>query len=120
MRYARCVERRAPRYTVWLPVRIEELEEGVAVSHNASGRGMLLVTATTLQVGSQVSIVVQLPPEGTAEKKVTGHVVRVEPNSEDPDGIWPHRVAVEFDEPVAELEKALAGLAEAGIANLQR
>lgn len=120
MRYASAVERRAPRYTVWLPVRIEELDEGLAVSHNASGRGMLLVTATTLAVGSQVSIVVQLPPEGTAEKKVTGHVVRVEQNRDDPEGIWPHRVAVEFDEPVAELETALAGLAEAGIANLQR
>lgn len=120
MRYARVVERRSQRYTVWLPVRVEELEEGMAVSHNVSGRGMLLVTATTLEIGSSVSIVVQFPTEGTPDKKVTGRVVRVEPNEDDPDGIWPHRVAVEFDEPVAELEKALAQLAEAGIANLQR
>jgi len=114
------VERRSPRYTVWLPVRIADLEEGMAVSHNVSGRGILLVTATTLDVGAQVSIVVQFPPEGSSERKVTGRVVRVEPNKDDPEGIWPHRLAVEFDEAVPELEKALASLAEAGIANLQR
>ncbi len=114
------VERRSPRYTVWLPVRIEELEEGMAISHNASGRGMLLVTATTLEVGAQVHIVVQLPPEGSEERKVSGRVVRVEKNKDDPEGIWPHRVAVEFEEPVADLEKALASLAVDGIARLQK
>lgn len=90
------------------------------MSHNVSGRGMLLVTATTLEVGAHVGIVVQFPTEGTPEKKLSGRVVRVEPNGDDPEGLWPHRMAVEFDEPVAELEKALASLAEAGIANIQR
>lgn len=92
----------------------------MAISHNASGRGMLLVTATTLQVGAQVHIVVQLPPEGSEERKVSGRVVRVDKNKDDPEGIWPHRVAVEFEEPVPDLEKALASLAVDGIARLQR
>lgn len=64
----------------------------MAISHNASGLGMLLVTATTLEVGAQVNIVVQLPPEGSEEKKVSGRVVRVEKNLDDPEGI-PGRIA---------------------------
>lgn len=101
-------------------MRVEELEEGMAVSHNVSGRGMLLVTATTLEVGAPVHIVVQFPPEGEQERTVTGRVVRVERNKDDPEGIWPHRIAVQFDEPVADIEKALASLAETGIAKVQR
>ena len=33
-----------------------------------------------------------------------GRVVRVEDNPEDPHGLWPHRLAVEFDQPEPELE----------------
>jgi hypothetical protein len=120
MRYSGGVERRSQRYTVWLPIRIEELEEGMAVSHNASGRGILLVTAANLEVGSTVKIVVQFPPDGPPEKRLTGRVVRVEQNREDPGGLWPHRVALAFDEPVDDLEHALATLAQAGIANVQK
>jgi len=114
------VERRAQRYMVWLPVRIEELPEGMAVTHNASGLGLLLVTASALDVGAPVSISIQVPPDGQSEKQVQGRVVRVEPNDEDPDGMWPHRLAVEFDHPVPELEEVLQNLAGAGIAKIQR
>jgi hypothetical protein len=92
----------------------------MAVSHNASGRGMLLVTAQKLDVGSPVAIVVQFPPESETEKRIEGRVVRVEPNTDDPDSLWPHRLAVEFDYAVPELEQALATLATAGIAKIQR
>lgn len=119
-RYHAFVERRAQRYTVWLPVRIAELEEGHAVSHNVSDRGMLLVSATKLDVGATVTIVVQIPPEGTVEKRVQGRVVRVEANRDDPNGMWPHRMAVEFDHPVPEIEAALHALAQAGLAKAQR
>lgn len=114
------MERRAQRYTVWLPVRIADLEEGVAISHNVSGRGMLLVTAATLEVGATVRVVVRIPPDGGKETEIHGHVVRVEPNKDDPDGIWPHQMAVEFDQPVAEVEDALRSLAASGMARLQR
>jgi hypothetical protein len=114
------MERRAQRYTVWLPVRIEEHEDGMAVSHNASGRGMLIVTASQLEVGSSVTIVVQIPPEGSAEARVHGKVVRVEANDDDPDGMWPNRIAIEFDGSVPEIEKALQSLVEAGLAYAQR
>ena len=114
------VERRDPRYTVWLPVRIAELPEGMAVTHNASGHGLLLVTASALDVGAPVSITIEVPPEGSAHKDVHGRVVRVEPNVEDPDGMWPHRLAVEFDDAVPELDEVLRKLVAAGIAKIQR
>ena len=119
-RYHSRVERRAQRYTVWLPVRVAELAEGMAVSHNASSRGILLVTAQTLDVGSLVTIRVGLPPDGSEERQVQGRVVRVEDNSDDPDGLWPHRLAIEFDDVVPELDAVFRSLAEQGLAQIQR
>ena len=113
------VQRHSSRFTVWLPVRVKELPEGMAITHNASGGGLLMVTATTIDVGSPVSITISVPPEGSPEKSVHGRVVRVEPNSEDPDGMWPHKMAVEFDHPVPELDEVLRNLAGAGIAKIQ-
>jgi hypothetical protein len=114
------VTRRTSRYEVWLPVKVGELADGMAISHNVSGRGMLLVTARTLEVGASVQVVVSLPPDGETEKHLHGRVVRVEENTDDPHGLWPHRLAVEFDEPVADLEQALAELSSAGVARIQR
>lgn len=119
-RYHYPVERRAPRYTVWLPVRVAELAEGMAVSHNASSRGMLLVTADKVDVGSPVTISVGLPPDGSEQREVLGRVVRVEENTDDPDGIWPHRLAIEFDDVVAELDAVFRALAAQGLAKIQR
>jgi hypothetical protein len=116
----RSVERRSPRFMVWLPVRVDELAEGMAVSHDASDRGMLLVTASRLDVGAPVTIVVAVPPEGGEEREVHGRVVRVEDNAEDPDGMWPHRLAVEFDERVPDVERALARLESKGFAQRKR
>jgi hypothetical protein len=102
------VERRsADRYRVWLPVAIPALREGLAVTHDASKRGMLVVTASTLDVGAPVRLSFKMPPDDPNEHELTGRVVRVEPNSADPDGLWPHRLAVEFDHPVPELESLL-------------
>jgi hypothetical protein len=105
------------RYEVWLPVRVGG---GMAVSHNVSGAGMLMVSASMLDVGAAVNVVVSLPPDGADEKRLTGRVVRVERNADDPDGLYPHRLAVEFDDPVPDLEQALAELSTGGDARIQR
>jgi hypothetical protein len=112
--------RRTQRFVVWLPVRVEELAEGMAVSHNVSGQGILMVTASVLDVGSPVTITFAMPPDGAAERTAHGRVVRVEPNREDPDGLWRHRLAVEFDEPVPELEAVLGELTTRGIARVSK
>jgi len=98
------MERRSDeRYALWLPVRVEALKEGMAVSHNISRRGLLMVTASTVEVGALISVTFRIPPDAPEERTVVGHVIRVERNEADPMGLWPHRMAVRFDEPVPEL-----------------
>jgi hypothetical protein len=113
MRYLReDVERRSHRrHQVWLPAQVDELKEGVAVTHDASPSGVKMVAASTLEVGATVSITFWIPPGGEQERHLTGRVVRVERNQADPLGMWPHRIAVEFDELDEELEPILRELA---------
>ncbi len=104
------MERRTEhRFQVWLPVKVDSLKEGIAVTHNASQGGVLMVTASTLAPGSEVHITLRTPDTQEVHE-LAGHVVRVEANTDDPHGLWPHRLAIEFDHPVPELEWALAGL----------
>src|SRR5512134_3460842 len=91
------------RYEVWLPVKVDALREGIAVTHDASGRGVLMLTASTLDPGASVEIALKMPGE-PEPRRVTGRVVRVEENPADPHGLWPHRMAIEFDEPQPDLE----------------
>lgn len=101
------------RYEVWLPVKVDSLKEGIAVTHNASQGGMLMVTASKLDPGSEVHITLR-KPDSQEVHELAGRVVRVEENSDDPHGLWPHRMAVEFDKPVPELEWLLVGLKSPG------
>ncbi len=118
--YTRGVERRAPRYTLWLPVQVQELSEGMAVGHDASALGLSMVTASRLEIGAPVTLTLRIPPESENERTVRGHVVRVERNDDDPDSIWPHRIAVEFEEADAEVGRALVSLEEQGLAKKRR
>ena len=91
------------RFQVWIPVKVDALREGIAVTHDASSRGVLMLTASTLDPGAPIEVSLKLPDQAVP-KRVTGRVVRVENNEADPHGLWPHRMAIEFDEVVPELE----------------
>ncbi len=91
------------RYEVWLPVKVDALREGIAITHDASSTGALMLTASTIDEGAEIEVAIKLP-EKDVPKRVTGRVVRVEPNPDDPHGLWPHRMAIVFDEPMPELE----------------
>jgi hypothetical protein len=102
------VDRRShTRYRIWLPAQVDELKEGMAITHNASPTGVLMVAASTLDVGSSATITIQIPTSTPQERRHTGKVVRVERNAADPYGMWPYRIAVEFDTPDAEFETLL-------------
>lgn len=94
------------RYEMWIPVKVDQLKEGLAITHDASPRGALILTASTLEPGSKVEVSLKLP-DNAVPRRVTGRVVRVEANEADPNGLWPHRMAVEFDEEVTDLEWVL-------------
>ena len=108
-------DRRAhPRYRLWLPARIEgdDQPSRLAIGHDVSQTGSLLVTRQQLAMGQQVRIFVRIPPDGEDEVAVRARVVRVEPNDADPEGLWPTRVAVEFDQPYPEIETLLRSHSE--------
>ena len=56
---------------------------------------VLMLTASTLDPGASVEVALKLPDE-PVPRRVTGRVVRIEQNQEDPHGLWPHRMAIEF------------------------
>lgn len=85
----------------------------MAVNHNISAGGMLIAVSMQLDEGAEVSLSFRVPPDDV-EHTLVGKVVRIEDNAADPEGMWPYRVAVAFDnvEPslVPALEKAARAL----------
>ena len=66
------------------------------MNHNIGAGGMLMVLGSELAVGEAVTVTFRLPP-GQVEHQLHGTVLRIEPNTEDPEGSWPMRVAVQFE-----------------------
>jgi hypothetical protein len=97
------------RFRLWLPARIEGAGEDsqLAVGHDLSRGGALLVTSAELPVGEEVTLVVTIPPEEGSELTFRANVTRCEPNAEDPSSLWPFQVALQFVEEVPELETLL-------------
>jgi hypothetical protein len=82
----------------------------MAMTHNIGAGGMLMVLGTELTVGEQVRVTFRLPP-GDVERVLLGTVARIEPNAEDPEGSWPMRVAVMFENVDPELAPMLEEVA---------
>jgi hypothetical protein len=104
-------ERRSTeRYRVWFPMRVSRgEEEGLAITFDASERGLLIGSAIQVDRGDVLSVSFRNPTNYAEDGRVVqGTVVRVETNEDDPHGMWPRRVAVEFDEPVPDLEMVIA------------
>ena len=97
------------RYRAWLPAQIggESAEMQLAVGHDLSQGGALLVTRSALEVGSSITLEVQVPPNEGPVHQITGTVLRSAPNEADPDGLWPFQIAVAFVQAMPELEEAL-------------
>lgn len=100
------------RFKIWFPVQVRTDESGtIAMTHNVAAGGMLLASPATLNPGDRVKVTFVVPPNGT-EYSLDGKVVRAEPNPEDPEGTWPNRIALEFDDVVEELEPLLQAAQE--------
>jgi hypothetical protein len=78
----------------------------MAMNHNIGAGGMLMVLGSELRVGEPVRVTFRIPP-GDEERRLQGTVLRIENNSEDPEGAWPLRVAVAFDDVAPELAPML-------------
>lgn len=105
--------REKERFTVWFPMKVEGPAgpESVAVSRNVSTKGLLMAAASGLDVGKSITVTFRLAGHDS-ERTVQGKIIRAEQNADDPDGLWPYRVAVQFDEEQLELEPVLRTLAD--------
>ena len=81
----------------------------------------MLVTAEELQVGDEVRLTVRIPPDEGKQIELSARVLRCSPNEQDPQGLWPFQVALEFEKEVPQLEalirehsEMVEGLAETG------
>ncbi len=70
-------------------------------------------TAVTLEEGKVAKVTFQLTPD-SKERAIEGRIVRICVNDRDPDGLWPRLIAVEFEDPEAELKPLLDELAQKG------
>lgn len=104
--------RESARRGFWLPVSVEGIAGGVAVSHDASDNGLLLVCPSRPEVGARLRVTFHLPPDGPNEISVPARVVRVSKNDEDPDGLWPYKAGLVFEEVVPELRAFLKSLGD--------
>jgi len=102
--------RAAKRHALWIPVQMEAQGDVqmLAVSRNISMSGVLVIVGASLEVGERVELTLQVP--GEDDRKLGGEIVRMQVNEEDPDGLWRHKLAVAFDEDVADLEPAFERL----------
>lgn len=108
----RVEQRERERSRVWLPMRVRwDGGDALAVSYDASDKGVMMLTTRAIGVGQRVRVTFEVP--GSEALTGTGLVVRVGPNDDDPDGLWPHRVAVALDEAMEAFERELLRLAEA-------
>lgn len=104
--------RKLTRYQVWFPVQLATSAGGAfAITHNVGAGGLLLASPAQLEPGERVKVSFAIPPKGDSYE-LEGSVVRLEANPEDPEGAWPNRIAVQFDDVQAELEPLLQQIAE--------
>lgn len=104
--------RERERFRVWFPVQIVAGQHArIAMAHNSSGSGMLAAVSSALKVGEHVVLRFQLP-NSAQPHELSGRVLRLEPNAEDPQGAWPQRVAIAFDAVSPELEPYLNDAAQ--------
>lgn len=103
------------RHLAWFPIRVEgdDVEEGMAIAKNVSRGGLLLASPQKLVIGAPVKLALHLDPERGEPREVQGTIVRMETNDEDPDGMFPHRIGVEFDDPDPELLGEILAMAYA-------
>jgi PilZ domain len=91
------------RYSLWFPVQVEAGGEvKLAMNQNIGAGGMLVALCAELKIDEPVSITFRLPTGGE-DRTARGRIVRIEPNTEDPDGEWPFKVGIAFDEVAPDL-----------------
>jgi hypothetical protein len=100
------------RYRIWVAVEVatDGQPRRPAVTYDASDKGLLLLAPFELEVGASVQVSMHLAPGEPGEHLASGRVVRSGANEDDPEGLWPFRLAVAFDSEMPEIEGHLVVL----------
>jgi hypothetical protein len=84
-----------------------------AMMHDLSKSGASLVVSTLLKVDDRISLTLYVKGDPDSPSQVTpARVVRVEPLPPEARGLWTHRIAVQFDEPLEGFDDEIKALAE--------
>ncbi len=68
----------------------------------------MLLTRADVAVGVELVLTITVPDHEV--HRARGRVVRVGRNDDDPEGLWPHRIAVSLDAPIPDFEAEVAPL----------
>jgi hypothetical protein len=106
--------RLAVRHFACFPAHIERPggEKSNAMIHDLSVGGALLVMRAQLVVGDSVSLQLYVTgdPADSRSRATQARVVRIEPLDAEARGLWTHKVAVQFDEPLTDFEPEIKAL----------
>jgi hypothetical protein len=95
--------RRFERFNVWLPLHIDsdKKKARVGVTRNMSASGLMFGTRSRYAVGQNLDLTFRVDLRAP-ERLLRARIVRLD--GTDDGGMFPRRVAVEFTEPLPELE----------------
>ncbi len=102
------------RHFVCFPAHVDAQPGGkrVAMIHDLSVTGAMLVVRADLAVGDLVSLDLHVTGDASSRSRVThARVVRIEPLAHEDRVLWSHRVAVQFEQPIADFETEIRELA---------
>jgi hypothetical protein len=102
------------RHFACFPADLERPERGkrVAMIHDLSITGALLVVRAELAVGDDVSLQLYVTGDPDSRSRAThARVVRIEPLAPTERALWSHRVGVQFDSPLTDFEPEIEALA---------
>lgn len=77
-------------------------KDRIAMSRNASSRGVLLGSPSRFEVGEKLVMTFRIMPAGKMYAGVVGKVVRVDESANAEDPMWRHVMAIEFEQPLAD------------------
>ncbi|HEY8089576.1 MAG TPA: PilZ domain-containing protein [Polyangiaceae bacterium] len=84
-----------------------------AMMHDLSTSGASLVVSTLLAVDDRISLKLYVTGDPDSPSRVTpARVVRVEVLPPEARGLWTHRIAVQFDEPLEGFDDEIKALGE--------
>jgi hypothetical protein len=84
----------------------------MALIHDLSVSGALLLTRQQLEIGDSIELLLYLAEDMDQPRRTGARVVRVEPREGKRAEVWRYSTAVRFDEPLADCEAEIKEIAD--------